>query len=51
MQQNYNPSNRKYEFIKSGNYITDAQGRVAVTNQLAERNFKVVLDNGKTTWI
>ncbi len=47
LQQNYNPSNRKYEFIKSGNYITDAQGRVAVTNQLAERNFKVVLDNGK----
>jgi uncharacterized protein YfaS (alpha-2-macroglobulin family) len=43
-QQNYNPSNRKLEFVRTGEYLSDSKGRVKV-NDLAGRNNKVILTN------
>lgn len=44
--QNYNPGNRKYDFVKSGAYKSDANGKVTVAD-MTDRNFKVVLSKGK----
>jgi len=41
-QQKYNPSNRRYDFIKTGTYTTDNNGKVIVS-ELQERNVKVIL--------
>ncbi len=45
-QQNYNSSNRRYDFIKTGSYTTDDQGKVTI-GSIQERNFKAVLEKGK----
>ncbi|MBK8626862.1 MAG: hypothetical protein IPN86_15245 [Saprospiraceae bacterium] len=44
--QNYNPGNRKYDFVKSGEYLTNGKGK-AVVADLMERNFKVILTKNK----
>lgn len=46
MQQNYNPANRRYDFIKTGSYTTDVNGKVYV-NDLQERNVKVIIEHKK----
>ncbi len=46
MQQNYNPGNRRYDFVKTGTYTTDINGKVYV-NDLQERNVKVILEYKK----
>ncbi len=46
MSQNYNPSNRKNDFIRVGEYITDAEGKVKV-NGAMEKNIKVTLSHKK----
>lgn len=44
--QNYNPSSRKYDFVKVGNYKSDSQGKVVVAG-MEDRNFKVTVTKGK----
>lgn len=40
--QNYNPSNRQFEFIRTSEYITNSEGRVSVKEK-TDQNIKIVL--------
>ncbi len=44
LSQNYNPGNRRFEFIKSGDYTTNIDGKVTVTEK-TDQNLKIVLSH------
>ena len=46
MSQNYNPGNRQYEFVPTGDFVTDSEGKVTINNHL-EQNIKIKLSYKK----
>lgn len=44
LSQNYNPGNRRFEFVKSNEYISNKVGRVNINEQI-DQNIKFVLSH------